>query len=207
MTKSIRVLRLDASANPGESSSIKLGDNLIRQLKQSDVELELRHRDLNHSPSFIDGEWIEANLTAADDRSETQRRRLAFSDRLIDELNWADHVVLTTPMYNFGVPATLKAWIDQVCRAGITFRYTENGPEGLLSGKSADIVITTGGAPLESPVDFVSGYLKQVFTFIGISEVNVVGADRMNIDAETSFGRAMDQIAQVYPATTEREVA
>ena len=110
-------------------------------------------------------------------------------------------------MYNFGVPATLKAWIDQVCRAGITFRYTENGPEGLLSGKSADIVITTGGAPLESPVDFVSGYLKQVFTFIGISEVNVVGADRMNIDAETSFGRAMDQIAQVYPATTEREVA
>lgn len=207
MNKSIRVLRLDASANPGESGSKKLGDSLIRQLQRTDAELELRSRDLNHSPSFIDDEWIEANLTAADDRSETQRRRLAFSDTLIEELKWTDHIVLTTPMYNFGVPATLKAWIDQVCRAGITFRYTENGPEGLLSGKSADIVITTGGAPLGSPVDFVSDYLKQVFAFIGISEVNIVGADRMNIDAETSFTSAMAQIAQVYPAITEREVA
>jgi FMN-dependent NADH-azoreductase len=207
MTKSIRVLRLDASANPDQSGSKELGDSLIRQLQQTDVELKLHQRDLNHSPSFIDGEWIEANLTAADDRSETQRRRLAFSDTLIDELKWADHIVLTTPMYNFGVPATLKAWIDQVCRAGITFHYTENGPVGLLSGKSADIVITTGGAPLESPVDFVSGYLKQVFAFVGVSEVNIVGADRMNIDAETSFASAMAQIAQVYPAMTEREVA
>ena len=207
MNEPIRVLRLDASANPGESGSKELGDNLIRQLQRTDVELELRSRDLNHSPSFIDGEWIEANVTAAEDRSETQRRRLAYSDRLIEELKWADHIVLTTPMYNFGVPATLKAWIDQVCRAGITFRYTENGPEGLLSGISVDIVITTGGAPLGSPVDFVSGYLKQVFAFIGVSEVNIVGADRMNIDAETSFNSAMAQIAQVYPAMTEREVA
>ena len=207
MSKPMRVLRLDASANPGESSSKKLGDSLIRRLRQTAIELELRRRDLNHSPSFIDDEWIEANLTAADDRSEIQRQRLAFSDSLIEELKWADHIVLTTPMYNFGVPATLKAWIDQVCRAGITFRYTEDGPEGLLAGKSADIVITTGGAPLESPVDFVSAYLKQVFAFIGISDVNIVGADRMNIDAETSLASAAAQIAQVYPATTERDVA
>lgn len=207
MSKPMRVLRLDASANPGESSSKKLGDGLIRRLQQTGIELELRRRDLNHSPSFIDDEWIEANLTAADDRSEIQRQRLAFSDSLIEELKWADHIVLTTPMYNFGVPATLKAWIDQVCRAGITFRYTEDGPEGLLAGKTADIVITTGGAPLESPVDFVSAYLKQVFAFIGISDVNIVGADRMNIDAETSLASAAAQIARVYPATTEREVA
>ena len=207
MSNPMRVLRLDASANPGESSSKKLGDSLIRRLQQTGVELELRKRDLNHSPSFIDGDWIKANLTAADDRSEIQRQRLAVSDTLIDELKWADHIVLTTPMYNFGVPATLKAWIDQVCRAGITFRYTEDGPEGLLAGKSADIVITTGGAPLESPVDFVSAYLKQVFAFIGIGDVNLVGADRMNIDAETSLAGAAAQIAQVYPATTERDVA
>ena len=196
MSKPMRVLRLDASANPGESSSKKLGDGLIRRLQQTGIE-----------PSFIDDEWIEANLTAADDRSEIQRQRLAFSDSLIEELKWADHIVLTTPMYNFGVPATLKAWIDQVCRAGITFRYTEDGPEGLLAGKTADIVITTGGALLESPVDFVSAYLKQVFAFIGISDVNIVGADRMNIDAETSLASAAAQIAQVYPATTERDVA
>jgi FMN-dependent NADH-azoreductase len=110
-------------------------------------------------------------------------------------------------MYNFNVPATLKAWIDQVCRAGVTFRYTENGPEGLLAGKSADIVITTGGAPLGSPVDFVSGYLKQVFAFIGIDDVNIFGADRMNVDAQASVARAQAQIEQSYPAFTAREVA
>jgi FMN-dependent NADH-azoreductase len=125
MSNPMRVLRLDASANPGESSSKKLGDSLIRRLQQTGIELELRRRDLNHSPSFIDDEWIEANLTTADDRSEIQRQRLAFSDSLIEELKWADHIVLTTPMYNFGVPATLKAWIDQVCRAGAQRVYLQ----------------------------------------------------------------------------------
>lgn len=207
MNSKIRLLRLDASANPGESGSSKLADNLIEQLQQRGQEIEIRRRDLNQDSSFIDGSWIGANFTAAQDRSAAQLRTLGFSDRLIEELNWADHVVLATPMYNFGVPATLKAWIDQVCRAGVTFRYTENGPEGLLAGKSADIVITTGGAPLGSPVDFVSGYLKQVFAFIGIEEVNIFGADRMSLDAQASIARAQAQIEQIYPAVTAREVA
>lgn len=207
MKNALHVLRLDASANPDESSSRKLGDRLLRQLQQGHIELELRNRDLNQSASFIDGDWIEANLTAAGDRSAAQQRRLEFSDTLIAELDWADHIVLTTPMYNFGVPAALKAWIDQVCRAGVTFRYTANGPEGLLADKRADIVITTGGAPLDSPVDFVSGYLRQVFSFIGISQVNVIGADQMNLDPDASFSRAIEQIEQSYPAQAAREVA
>jgi FMN-dependent NADH-azoreductase len=102
-------------------------------------------------------------------------------------------------MYNFSVPATVKAWIDQVCRAGITFRYTENGPAGLLSGKRADIVITTGGAALGSAVDFASGYLRQVLGFIGIDEVDIIGADRMNQDALQSVARARQKIDQRYP--------
>ena len=85
------------------------------------------------------------------------------------------------------------------CRAGITFRYTANGPVGLLAGKSADIVITTGGAPLDSPVDFASGYLRQVLGFIGIDEVDIIGADRMNQDSEQSVARALQQIDQRYP--------
>ena len=103
-------------------------------------------------------------------------------------------------MYNFGVPATLKAWIDLVCRAGITFRYGENGPEGLLKNMAVDIVITTGGVPLDSPVDFVSGYLKQVFAFIGIDSVNFIAADQMNVDAHASFDKAISQIEQTYTA-------
>jgi len=207
MNSKFRILRLDASASPGESGSSKLADNLIEHLQQRGQEIEIRNRDLNHEPSFIDGNWIGANFTAAPDRSAAQIQTLGLSDQLIEELNWADHVVLATPMYNFSVPATLKAWIDQVCRAGVTFRYTENGPEDLLAGKSADIAITTGGAPLGSPVDFVSGYLKQVFAFIGIDDVNIFGADRMSVDAQTSVARAQAQIEQIYPAVMAREVA
>ena len=103
-------------------------------------------------------------------------------------------------MYNFGVPATLKAWIDLVCRAGVTFRYSENGPIGLLEDKSVDIVITTGGVPLGAPVDFVSGYLRQVFAFIGIDNINIIAADQMNTAAEASYARALTQIEQTYPA-------
>ncbi|TNF88270.1 MAG: FMN-dependent NADH-azoreductase [Gammaproteobacteria bacterium] len=207
MSEKIHVLRLDASASPEVSTSRKLGDRLIEQKQQADGEIELRQRDLNQNLAFIDSDWIEANFTAADARSPAQRERLALSDQLLEELNWADHIVLTTPMYNFGIPSTLKAWIDLVCRAGLSFRYTENGPEGLLKGKSADIVITTGGAPLHSPVDFVSGYLRQVMSFIGIDQVEIYGADRMNIDAEKSLATATAQIEQAYTADAKREVA
>ena len=96
---------------------------------------------------------------------------------------------------------------DLICRAGVSFRYTSEGPEGLLQGKSADIVITTGGAPLGSPVDFVSGYLRQVFAFIGIDEVNIVGADRMNVDAEASMAGARAQIDALYPDRTQEVAA
>ncbi len=200
MPNQINILRLDASASPGDSSSRNLGDFLIKQLELGNPQAEMRSRDLNQDLSFIDSNWIAANFTASDDRDAAQSARLAFSDQLIDELNWADHIVLTTPMYNFGIPATLKSWVDQVCRAGVTFRYGANGPEGLLKGKSVDIIITTGGAPLNSPVDFVSGYLKQVFEFIGIEDINIIGADRMNVDADASFAGAISQIEQTYPA-------
>ena len=194
MNQGSRILRLDASANPGESSSRKLGDQLLEALIADQPAAEIRNRDLNTGAEFIDPAWIAANLSTAADRDAAAKQRLAYSDELITELQWADHIVLTTPMYNFSVPATLKAWIDQVCRAGITFRYTQDGPVGLLAGKRADIVITTGGVPLDSPADFVSGYLRQVFAFIGIDDVEVYGADRMNIDSEASLARAQQQI-------------
>jgi FMN-dependent NADH-azoreductase len=195
-----RILRLDASASPGDSSSRKLGDYLVRQLEQVNPAIETRERDLNTALSFIDSSWIAANFTPSDEREAEQSARLAFSDELIAELKWAEHIVLTTPMYNFGIPATLKAWIDFICRAGVTFRYGANGAEGLLKGKHVDIVITTGGAPLDSPVDFVSGYLRQVFNFIGIEDITIIGADQMNVDGEASFNKAVSQIKQIYPA-------
>jgi FMN-dependent NADH-azoreductase len=200
MKKTVRILRLDASANPGESGSRGLGDELLERIQRGYSSIEVRQRDLSRDARFIDAEWITANLRPAESRGDAARRRLAYSDELVAELQWADHILLTTPMYNFSVPATLKAWIDQVCRAGITFRYTAQGPQGLLAGKRADIVITTGGVPLGGPVDFISGYLRQVFSFIGIDEVDIFGAERMNLNSEESVARALRQIDQRYPA-------
>jgi len=200
MSDKKHILRLDASASGSHSASRKLGNVLTGQLENLYPHSEIRQRDLNQELAFIDNNWIAANFTASDERDDSQNQQLAFSDRLIAELQWADHILLTTPMYNFGIPATLKAWIDLVCRAGVTFRYGPNGPEGLLTNKRIDIVITTGGAPLRSPVDFVSGYLKQVFSFIGIEDINFIGADQMNLDADASYARALTQIEQRYPA-------
>lgn len=187
------ILRLDASANVSNSSSRKLGDQLINQLGARH-EINLTQRDLNQGLSFIDESWVEANFTAIDQRSVDQQKALEFSDLLIEELRQADHIVLTTPMYNFGIPASLKAWIDLICRAGVTFQYTADDPIGLLNNKQIDIIITTGGVPLQSPVDFVSGHLKQVFEFIGIEQINIIAADQMNVDADSSFNKALDQI-------------
>ena len=188
------IFRIDASANVSASNSIKLGDELIDKLIATYPDAQVNQRDLNQQLSFVDESWIGANFTPVDQRSEAQQQRLDFSDQLIAELKLADHIILTTPMYNFGVPATLKAWIDLVCRAGVTFQYTSDGPVGLLKNKRVDIIITTGGVPLQSPVDFVSDYLKQVFRFIGIEDINIIAADQMAVDADTSFKKAEQQI-------------
>ena len=198
MTAIKHFLRIDASASVNTSNSKKLGDELINRLEGVYPGANVQQRDLNQDISFIDEMWVGANFTPVDQRTEAQQQRLAFSDQLIDEIRQADAIVLTTPMYNFGIPAPLKSWIDLVCRAGVTFQYTADGPVGLIKDKRVDIIITTGGVPLQSPVDFVSGYLKQVFRFIGIEDVNIIAADQMNVDADASYQSATAQIEQIY---------
>lgn len=200
MSDSTRILRLDASANPGESASRALGDRLLERLEQTEGPVEIIARDLHDGLPSIDRDWIGANFERSEARSPEQRESLRISDELIDELESADRVVLTTPMYNFGVPSTLKAWIDLVCRAGKTFRYTADGPEGLLDNRQVDVIVTTGGVPLGSDLDFVSGYLKQIFNFIGIDDVNIIAADRMNVDADRSYAAAARQIDRRFAA-------
>ena len=116
--------------------------------------------------------------------------------KLVKELKEANALVVSTPMYNFSIPASLKAWIDMVCRAGETFRYTENGPEGLLTNiDTMYLIVATGGAPVGSPVDFVVPYMKQIASFLGIKNVEVIAADRMNVDADASLAKAREEIA------------
>jgi FMN-dependent NADH-azoreductase len=189
-----QLLQLNASANLSSSASKKLGTELMAKYDKAYPDAHIEQRDLNQNLTFIDERWVNANFTPVDQRTNQQKQRLELSDTLIAELQQADRVIVTTPMYNFGVPATLKAWIDLVCRAGVTFQYTNEGPVGLLKNKQVDIIITTGGVPLQSPVDFVSDYLKQVFRFIGIEDVNIIAADQMAVDADSSFKKAEQQI-------------
>jgi FMN-dependent NADH-azoreductase len=135
-------------------------------------------RDLSDGLPFVSEEWVGANFTPAEDRTDAQRGVLATSDALIEELQAADEVVIGLPIYNFGMPAVLKAWIDQIARARVTFRYTENGPVGLLEGKPATIILASGGTEAGSAIDFALPHLKHILGFIGIHDVTVFSADQ-----------------------------
>ncbi len=180
------VLRIDASARRDGSESRALTQRIVDRLEPQSII----QRDLAVAIPTIDADWLAANWTKEEERSDKQRATLALSDSLIEEIKAADTLVIGTPIYNFGIPANLKAWIDQIARAGITFRYTEAGPEGLLTGKRAIIAIASGGTQVGSDVDFASGYLRHVLGFIGITNVQVVAADQLMIDADASHAKA-----------------
>jgi len=190
-----KVLRVFASMRQAGSATRDLADSISEQLKASHGDVTFVDRDLAaDQPAFVSENWIGANFTPAEDRSDAQKDELAASDALIAELQEADIVVIASPVYNFGVPAALKAWVDMVCRARVTFRYTENGPVGLLEGKKAILAIASGGTEVNSDIDFTTPYLRHILGFIGIHDVTVHAADRLMMDAE-SLERAKRKIA------------
>ncbi len=185
------VLHIDSSARLTGSVSRDLTAQVVERLGAK----EIIRRDLATPLPLLDEAWIGANFTPVDQRSEDQKSLLALSDELIAELQAADTIVIGAPVYNFSVPSTLKAWIDLVARAGVTFRYSEAGPEGLLKGKRAIVVVTSGGTPAGSDYDYASRYLSQILGFIGITDVELVAADQQAIDAEGSINKAKSAIA------------
>ena len=192
----MRVFRLDASARLEGSLTRTLADRLQDRLQQTGA-VEVLRRDLAQNPAgLVSQDWIYANFTPADARTPEQSARLAESDALVDELQQADMLVLAVPIYNFGVPAAFKAWIDQVARVGLTFRYTANGPEGLLKGKRAFVLLASGGTPLGSAMDFASPYIKHVLGFMGVQDVTVVAADGSNSDPD-KLPNALTQIDEL----------
>ncbi len=156
---------------------------------------------VDHGVRFVDEEWITANFTPDEERTPPHHDALAESGKLVDELQQADVIVIGAPMYNFGVPAVLKAWIDMISRARLTFRYTSNGPEGLLKDKKAYVVVASGGVAVDSPVDFATPYLRHALRFIGISDVEIIAADQLNKAAEDSIDAARARIADLIHTT------
>ena len=171
------ILHITSSIRGEDSVSTSLGNKLVENLaSKNDAHVVTRDLAKNDLP-FIDAERHAANLAPYADRSEAQHGLAKIADELIDELEAADTIVFSVPVYNFTVPATLKAWADLVARAGRTFRYTQNGPEGLLTGKTVYIAAATGGTAIGSDIDFMSPWLKFFLGFLGMTDVRIVAAD------------------------------
>lgn len=193
----LKVLRIDSSARRQGSTTRELADRLVEQIASEAGAIELTVRDVAQGLPFIDEEWIGANFTDAAERSERQRQVLALSDSLVAELKQADVLVIGAPMYNFGIPAALKAWVDMVARARLTFRYGENGPVGLLGGKRVYLILATGGVAVGSGVDFASAYLRHALAFMGMTDVAVIAAERLNVQGEDARAAAMAEILRL----------
>ena len=193
------ILRIDASARQSGSATRLLADQLEGRLVEQGYGAAVVRRDLNVTPpAYLTESWVGANFTDEAARSDEQKALLAGSEELIAELEAADTIIITAPIYNFAIPASLKAWIDQVTRARRTFRYGEAGAEGLLKGKRAYVVFASGGVPLGSQVDFASGYLRHILGFIGITDVHFIAADghQMDGDAIARATTAIDGLKQ-----------
>ena len=203
----LRVLRVDASARHDGSVTRKLADRMLSELDGRMPGLSVVRRDVAAGLPFVDAAWVAANMTEPDARDAHQRRALATSDALVAEVMAADVLVIATPIYNFGVPASLKAWIDQIARARLTFRYTEQGPQGLLTGKKAYVLVATGGTEVGSAIDFATPWLKFVLGFLGITDVEVIAADRGMLRGDGARKSAAEQVTRVlvrdWPALAE----
>lgn len=174
-----------------ESVTRGLGQRIVDGLAaKTGAAVTTRDLAANDLP-YVSAERFAANLTPAEARTPEQAELAAIADTLIAELLVADTIVIAAPVYNFGPPASLKAWADLVARAGTTFQYTATGPEGLLKGKKVYLAIASGGTPVGSDVDFMSRWLTFFLGFLGISDVQIVAADGiMGIDGEAKIAEA-----------------
>jgi FMN-dependent NADH-azoreductase len=183
----MNILQINSSARREGSYSTRMADRLVARLQEADPEATLTLRDLGATPHpILDEAALGALFAPSSQRTPEQAARVALDDALIAEIQAADVVVLGVPMYNFGVPAQLKNWIDAISRAGVTFRYTANGPEGLLKGKKVYVALARGGKYRNTPSDTQVPYLATVLGFLGMTDVQFVYAEglAMGADAE-----------------------
>ncbi len=192
------ILFLTASIRGDESVSRQLGQSLVDGLVQgTGASVTVRDLSANDIP-FQTQERFHAGLTPADERSDEQTQLAAMADTLVEELLAADTIVLAVPVYNFSVPATVKAWADLVARAGTTFKYTATGPEGLLGGKKAYITAASGGTPIGSDADFMTSWLKFFLEFLGIEVVDMAAADGiMGENADEKIAAAQSKVEKL----------
>jgi FMN-dependent NADH-azoreductase len=193
MSDPLNILRIDSSARRDGSVSRDLADIYIDTLAET-RPVRVQTRDVSDGLPVINQDWIAATFTPEADRTPDHRAALAGSDRLVEELEDNALIVISTPIYNFGIPASLKLWVDQIARAGRTFQYTENGPVGLLTGKRAVILVASGGTQAGSDIDFATPYLRHFLGFLGISHVDIIAADQLMASGPDKVEHTKQQI-------------
>ncbi len=183
----MNILQINASARRDGANSTRVANQVTARLQAANPGATLTLRDLAVTPHpLLDEAALGALFTPAANRSEEQAARVALDDALIAELQAHDTLVLGVPMYNFGVPVQLKSWIDAIARAGVTFRYTANGPEGLLTGKTVYITLARGGLYRDTPNDSQVPYLKSVLGFLGLTDVRFIYAEGLAMGPEAA---------------------
>ena len=192
----MKIYQIDSSARKEGSTSRALAKKLLNKIKKP--EDEIIYRDLNDEMVFVSGlteSWMNIDEK---DQNENHKKMFKLSDQLVKELKESDIIIISAPIYNYGPPATLKAWSDLAARVGETFRFKPNGRrEGLLKNKKAYLVITSGGTKLNSSEDFLTPWLKFILNFFGIEKIDIICADQMALDYDKSIKDAEKQIENI----------
>jgi FMN-dependent NADH-azoreductase len=192
----MNILQVNSSVRGTASASTRLANSIVSRLQALQPAATLTVRDTTAQP-ILDEAALGAIFTPADARSPEQAARAAIDDATIAEVKAADVVVIGVPMYNFGVTVQLKAWIDAIAKAGTTFRYTENGPEGLLKGKKVYVALARGGLYKDTPADSQVPYLKSVLGFLGMTDITFIHAEGLSMGEEAAGKAFADAEAEI----------
>ena len=193
----MKIYQIDSSARKEGSNSRALAKKLLDKIKSP--EDEIIYRDLNEEMVFVSGLTESGMNIEKKDQTDHHRKMFELSDQLVKELKESDIIIISAPIYNYGPPATLKAWSDLAARVGETFKFKPNGRrEGLLKNKKAYLVITSGGTKLNSKEDFLTPWLKFILNFFGIEKIETINADQMALDYEKSISDAEEQIEKLF---------
>jgi len=192
----MKIYQIDSSARKEGSTSRALAKKVLEKIKKPGDEII--YRDLNDEMVFVTGLTESGMNIDQKDQNENHKKMFKLSDQLVKELKESDIIIISAPIYNYGPPATLKAWSDLAARVGETFRFKSNGRrEGLLKNKKAYLVITSGGTKLNSSEDFLTPWLKFILNFFGIEKIQVISADQMALDYDKSIKEAEVQIENI----------
>ena len=193
------LLQINASINNGNGQSSQLAKQFVAAFQKRNPEAQLVVRDVATAEPVphLDAERFGAFITPAGQRTTAQHAVVAYSDTLINELKHADVIVLGLPMYNFGVPSQLKAYFDHIARAGVTFRYTDKGPVGLLTGKKVVVFAARGGVYAGTPMDTQTSYVRDFLRFIGVTDVEFIYAEGLALGPQSKEANLAKAVAEI----------